>query len=128
VNRRLILAAGLGAALGSLLRALAGALLPGAAATGLVNLAGSFLIGFVAAISGPAGRLPLGPARRQLVMGGFCGGLTTFSAMALETLGMVFARDALAAGGYVALVVLASLAAARAGVALAERLNRREPA
>jgi CrcB protein len=126
---RLYLAVGSGAALGSLLRYAIGLTtvdafgLPAEAATGLVNLAGSFVIGFFATISGPDGRLMIGPARRLFVTGGFCGGVTTFSALSLETF-LLASRSTLAAGAYLAASIILSLAAVWAGHALATRLNR----
>ena len=126
---RLYLAVGIGAALGSLLRFAVGldtigALgLPAEAATGLVNVAGSCAIGFFATISGPDGRLMVGPARRLFATGGFCGGFTTFSAMSLETF-LLAGRSTLAASAYLAASIILSLAAAWVGHALATRLNR----
>jgi fluoride exporter len=126
---RLYLAVGCGAALGALLRAFTGAAtvgvgLPAFAATGFVNLAGSFVIGFVATISGPDGRVLIRPVRRQFVMSGLCGGFTTFSAMSLDALLMLLDGRAGAAGAYLGGVVVLSLAAVWAGHALAARLNR----
>src|SRR6202521_5559408 len=54
-----------------------------------VNVTGSFIIGFYAALTGPDGRLLASPRQRQFVMVGFCGGYTTFSAFSLETLRFV---------------------------------------
>lgn len=126
---RIYLAIGCGAALGSLLRFLvavgtgAWPVVPPYTATGIVNIAGSFVIGFFAAITGPDGRVMIGPAGRQFVMGGLCGGLTTFSAMSLDTLALLLDRPALAAL-YLVTVVLLSLGAVFAGHALAARLSR----
>ena len=52
----------------------------------LVNVVGSFIIGFFATISGPDGRLLVASDIRQFVMVGFCGGYTTFSSFSLQTL------------------------------------------
>lgn len=127
--RRLYLAVGAGAALGALLRALAGTAalalgLPGYLATGFVNVAGSFVIGFFATISGPDGRLLVPPAQRQFVMSGLCGGFTTFSSMSLDALLMLLAHRPRAFLLYLGLVLLLSLAAAWTGQRLAARLNR----
>jgi CrcB protein len=51
----------------------------------LVNIVGSFVIGYVAAFAGTA--RPLGdPTLAVFLMVGFCGGYTTFSAVSLQTL------------------------------------------
>ena len=47
----------------------------------LVNLLGSFVIGFVATLTAPDGRLFLGSEARQFIMLGLCGGFTTFSSL-----------------------------------------------
>jgi CrcB protein len=53
--------------------------------TVLVNITGSFVIGFVAGLSAPGGRVALSPAMRLFLMTGVCGGYTTFSAFSLQT-------------------------------------------
>src|SRR5690606_26153840 len=45
----------------------------------VVNVAGSFIIGFFGTLTGPDGRLLVGTSTRQFVMVGICGGYTTFS-------------------------------------------------
>ena len=89
-----------------------------------VNVAGSFLIGFYAAATGPDGRLYAGPVRRQFVMTGICGGFTTFSVFSLETLLLVQGGDLPRAALNVVLSVVSWLAAVACGHALATRLNR----
>ena len=54
-----------------------------------VNVTGSFVIGFFAALSGPDGRLLVSGATRQFVMLGVCGGYTTFSSFSLQTLNLI---------------------------------------
>ena len=54
-----------------------------------VNVTGSFIIGFYAALTGPDGRLFVSARQRLFVMVGICGGYTTFSAFSLETLRFV---------------------------------------
>jgi fluoride exporter len=127
---RVYLAVGVGAAIGSLLRFLSGVLivsvmgLSGLWATGFVNVVGSFIIGLFAALAAPDGRLLVGAAGRQFVMGGICGGLTTFSAMSLDTFTLLLQGDIPLAGLYLVLVVVLSLMAAWVGHVLATRLNR----
>ncbi len=55
-------------------------------ATLLVNVVGAFLIGVVAAASGPDGRLVMNENFRLFLMAGVLGGFTTFSAFSLQTL------------------------------------------
>ena len=60
--------------------------------TMMVNITGCFIIGLLAAWSGPAlGRDWMKPHWRDLLMVGFCGGYTTFSSFGLQTLHL--ARD-----------------------------------
>ena len=60
--------------------------------TMVVNVTGCFIVGFLAAISGPStGRTWLNPEWRDFLMVGFCGGYTTFSSYGLQTLNL--ARD-----------------------------------
>ncbi|MCT7375129.1 fluoride efflux transporter CrcB [Chelativorans salis] len=119
-----------GSMIGSVLRALASfgsaGLWAGAfpLATLLVNVAGSFLIGFYATLTGPDGRVFAGPHQRQFFMAGFCGGLTTFSMFNLETLLLARTGELTAAGLNVAISVPSWLAAVWLGHILAMRLNR----
>jgi CrcB protein len=58
-----------------------------------VNVSGCLVIGFIAAIAEPSlGRAWLRPEWRDFLLIGFCGGYTTFSSYALQTLNLV--RDA----------------------------------
>src|SRR5438445_12810460 len=54
----------------------------------LVNVSGSFIIGFFAALTGPDGRILASPTFRQFFMIGVCGGYTTFSSFSLQTLAL----------------------------------------
>jgi CrcB protein len=77
----------------------------------IVNIFGSFVIGFFATITGPDGRLFIGTIPRQFVMIGLCGGYTTFSSFSLQTLNLVNDGEWLYAGLNVgASVVLCLLA------------------
>lgn len=90
----------------------------------LVNIVGSFLIGFYATLTGPEGRVFASPLQRQFFMAGFCGGLTTFSAFSLETLILAQGGELVAAGLNIAISVVAWLAAVWLGHICAVRLNR----
>jgi protein CrcB len=52
----------------------------------LVNISGSFVIGFFAALTGADGRILVSPDTRAFVMIGICGGYTTFSSFSLAGL------------------------------------------
>lgn len=90
----------------------------------LVNIAGSFVIGFFFALTGPEGRFQVSTTVRQFVMTGLCGGYTTFSAFSLDTLDLMQDGRMLAAGANVVLSVALCIAAAWFGHAAAVRLNR----
>jgi fluoride exporter len=127
---RLYLAIALGGALGSVARhlcALAGIALLGPAfpwGTLGVNVADSFLIGLYATLTGPDGRIFATPAMRQGVMGGFCGGFTTFSVFSVESVKLLEAGQWGLAALYVAVSVATWLPAAWLGHRLAHRMNR----
>lgn len=53
--------------------------------TFVVNVLGSFLIGFFSTLTGPDSRWLVPPSARQFVMIGVCGGYTTFSSFSLQT-------------------------------------------
>ena len=84
-----------GGALGSVLRYWCSGLAAEAfgetfpAGTLIVNVVGSLLIGVVAVVTGPDGRLLVAPELRQMVMAGVFGGFTTFSSFSLQTLALV---------------------------------------
>src|SRR5262249_61126508 len=56
--------------------------------TMIVNIIGSFIIGFFATLTGPDGRVFADTLTRQFVMIGLCGGYTTFSSFSLQTLAL----------------------------------------
>ena len=90
----------------------------------LVNVLGSFVIGFFATFSGPEGRFMVPAAARVFVMVGLCSGYTTFSSFSLQTLALLENGAWLAAGANVAVSVVACLAAVWLGHAGAAMFNR----
>src|SRR5262245_23734926 len=64
----------------------------------VVNVTGSFVLGFFAALTDPDGRLFLPPGFRQFFMVGLCGGYTTFSWFSLQTFDLIRKRDWFKAG------------------------------
>ncbi len=102
-------------------RAMAAALADGFPwATLLVNVSGSFLIGLVAGLAGPGGRI--GADLRLFLTVGLCGGFTTFSAFSFETIELLRERHMAAAGANIALSVLLCLAGVWLGMLAAGRL------
>ena len=64
----------------------------------IVNISGSFAIGFFAALADPQGPLLITPRFRQFFMIGIFGGYTTFSSFSLQTLDLLQEGDWLKAG------------------------------
>jgi fluoride exporter len=89
----------------------------------IVNIAGSFIIGFFATLTGPDGRIFADTLTRQFVMIGFLGGYTTFSSFSLQTLALLRDGEWLLASANIALSVIACLLAVWAGYALAASIN-----
>lgn len=88
-----------------------------------INVAGSFIIGFIGTLTLAHGRHPMPESARLFVMVGLCGGFTTFSSFSLQTLDLL--RGGAWARGFanVALSVLLCLGAVAAGHAIAAQLN-----
>lgn len=91
----LYLAIALGGALGTMARFFVSGLVANAFGetfpwgTLIINITGSFVIGFFATLTAPEGRLLVSGTVRQFVMVGLCGGYTTFSSFSLQTLNLV---------------------------------------
>ena len=123
-DRRELTAVFAGGALGTVARA-ALATLAGADParwpwpTFTVNIVGAFLLGYFT--TRLLERLPLSSYRRPLLGTGFCGGLTTFSTMQVETLRMLQHHHFGLAAGY----LVASIAAGLVAVYLATAMVRR---
>jgi CrcB protein len=77
----------------------------------IINVSGSFVIGFFATLTEPEGRLLVGPGGRQFFMTGVLGGFTTFSSFSLQTLNLAHEGEWLYAGGNIAGSVVACLLA-----------------
>jgi CrcB protein len=90
----------------------------------IINVLGSFVIGFFFTYTGPDGRVLVSSNMRQFVMTGLCGGFTTFSSFSLDTLNLMREGHALAAGANVALSVALCLLFVWAGHAIADALNK----
>lgn len=87
-----------------------------------VNVAGSLLIGVLAALIPPGGRNPQAENLRLLLMVGLCGGFTTFSSFSLQTLALLRNGAPLRACLNVALSVVLCTAAVAVGHAAARLL------
>jgi len=64
----------------------------------VVNVTGSFAIGFITAFTDPEGAFLVSPRLRQFLIIGVCGGYTTFSSFGLQTLDLVRDGDWFKAG------------------------------
>jgi CrcB protein len=93
-------------------------------ATLFANVTGSFLIGVIATLTGPDGRLLVAPELRQFWMVGVCGGYTTFSSFSLQTLTLAQGGEWARAGLNVVLSVVLCLLAVWLGHLAAAALNR----
>lgn len=92
--------------------------------TMIVNVTGSFLIGFFATLTGPEGRVFASGNTRQFVMTGIFGGYTTFSSFSLQTLNLAREGDWFRAGANTALSVVACLVAVWVGHLCAAYVNQ----
>ncbi|HTZ22057.1 MAG TPA: fluoride efflux transporter CrcB [Opitutaceae bacterium] len=121
----------LGGALGSVARYWLNGLVSAAPAaatfpwgTFLINVTGSFVIGFFNTLTGPDGRWFVSAESRQFFMVGFCGGYTTFSSFSLQTLNLARDGEMLQAGANILLSVACCLVAVWLGHVLAATLNQ----
>jgi CrcB protein len=118
-----LLAVGLGGALGSVARWGVSAAFPGSGfpwATLLVNLSGALLLGILMVVV--ADVLTTSHLVRPFLGVGVLGGYTTFSTYALETRDLLAAGDYAAASAYSLGSVVAGLLAAGLGIAATRRL------
>ena len=89
----------------------------------LVNVLGSFVIGFFVTITGTEGRWFASPSFRQFFAIGVCGGYTTFSSFSLQTLHLAEEGQWLKAGGNVLASIALCLLAVWIGHVLAASFN-----
>ena len=90
----------------------------------IVNVSGSFVIGFVNTLTGPDGRVFASSTTRQFLMTGICGGYTTFSSFSLQTLTLANDGEWARAGGNVMSSVACCLVAVWLGHIAALYLNK----
>jgi CrcB protein len=121
----LLLAIALGSAVGGVTRYLLGTWVQKLAGgqfplhTLLINLTGSFLLGFLYRYGADTSAYPA--AWRGLLMIGFCGGYTTFSAFSLETVALIESGSTGKGLLYIAASVLLSVGAAALGMMVGKR-------
>ena len=90
----------------------------------IINITGSFVIGFFGTLTGPDGRLFVSGTTRQFVMVGLCGGYTTFSSFSLQTLNLMNDREWFYAGANVLGSVILCLLFVWLGAIAAAALNQ----
>jgi len=90
----------------------------------IVNVTGSFVIGFFATLTGPDGRVMVRTEGRQFFMTGICGGYTTFSSFSLQTLNLIRDGEMALAGANIAMSFVFCLLAVWAGHVAALSVNQ----
>jgi CrcB protein len=91
----------------------------------VVNVSGSFIIGFLGALTASEGKMSSQSrvVATQLLITGVCGGYTTFSSFSLQTLNLLRDREWLYAGGNILLSVLLCMIAVWLGYLLGGMFN-----
>ncbi len=89
----------------------------------VINVTGSFIIGFFNTVTSTDGRFFSPASVRTFFMIGICGGYTTFSSFSLQTLNLVNEYEWLQAGTNIFLSVILCLAGVWLGHILANYMN-----
>jgi CrcB protein len=89
----------------------------------VINITGSFLIGFFGTLTLAHGRFPISENWRLFVMIGICGGYTTFSSFSLQTLDLMRQGALTRAAVNVAASVVLCVTAVAVGHQLAALMN-----
>jgi CrcB protein len=90
----------------------------------IINVSGSFVIGFFATLTAADGRLLVPGEWRQFVMAGICGGYTTFSSFSYQTLVLAQDGEWFDAGLNIVLSLVFCLVGVWLGVATAMAINK----
>jgi CrcB protein len=89
----------------------------------LINISGSFVIGFFGTLTLAHGRFPLSENVRLFVMVGVCGGYTTFSSFSLQTLDLLRSGAVVRATVNVVMSIVLCVGAVTIGHLLAAQFN-----
>jgi len=89
----------------------------------VINITGSFIIGFFGTLTLAHGRYPVSEDMRLFVMVGLCGGYTTFSAFSLQTLDLMRSGAMTRAALNIVISVILCIIAVAAGHLAGARLN-----
>jgi fluoride exporter len=89
----------------------------------IINITGSFIIGFFGTLTLAHGRYPVSDELRLFVMVGLCGGYTTFSAFSLQTLDLLRSGAVGRAALNITLSVVLCILAVAAGHIVGAYLN-----
>jgi CrcB protein len=89
----------------------------------IINITGSFIIGFFGTLTLAQGRYPVSENLRLFVMIGICGGYTTFSSFSLQTLDLLRSGAIVRASVNIAASVVLCICAVAVGHLIAAQLN-----